>query len=82
MHLCYFQVQVLSQHVSEMNYMLEPFTDDCGYTVYQLCFLCHPNVVFVVPQLNFALRSINVASQLPALRSIWPSAWCLVLPMS
>lgn len=26
-HLCYFQVQVLSQHVSEMNYVLESFTD-------------------------------------------------------
>lgn len=50
--------------------------------MYQPRFLCHPDVVYVVPQLNFALGSINVASQLPALQSIWPSAWCLVPPMS
>lgn len=78
---------MLSQHpVSEMNYMLEPFNDDswCRMVVvmYQPCFFCLPDVIYVVPQLKFALGSINVASQLPALQNIWPSAWCLVLPTS
>lgn len=66
--------------------MLEPFNEDSwgGMVVvlYQPRFLHHLNVVYVVPQLNFALGSINVASQLPALQSIWPSAWYLVPPTS
>lgn len=83
----FFQVQMLSQHpVSEMNCMLEPFNDDscCRMVVvmYQPCFLRHPDVIYVVPQLKFALGSLNVASQLPALQNIWPSAWCLVLQTS
>lgn len=83
----FLQVQVLSQHlVSEVNYMLEAFNDDswCRMVVvmYQPHFLRDPDVVYVLPKLNFGLGSINVASQLLALQSIWPSAWCLVPPMS
>lgn len=66
--------------------MVEPSDDGwsrrVAVLVYQRCLLRHSKFIHRIPQLKCALGGINVASQLPALPSIWPSAWCLVPPMS
>lgn len=79
--MVFVQVPAWSQHrVSQRNFMVEPFDDD--WSCRMAVSMYHPPFLHRIPQQKCALGSINVASQLPALQSIWPSAWCLVPPMS